>query len=1236
MHSSEQPISLRWAPDFGRPQRRRPQTMAATTAKPEEPRGCGMSTSVNLAGGDEERQGLRAPEGQRATGAIRGGARGREGWRHTSNREGRRSSSTSTAKQEDQRMNRTKMRAGGLAGWAAVAWTAVAWGGLFDTWGKRMQVRFQGYTRGETLTHFPALVVLSTNIAGFNYADFLSPPSQDLRFTSADGLTELPYEVDEWDTNSVSFVWVQVPQLQNTNTYIWAYWRRAGVTAPAYTTNGATWSNGYQAVWHMKEASNTPRDSAMRPNDHSGIDGGTDGVVTNSRIGRGLHYQNAGRVFIANSNDLANLSQATASFWYYKRGMGGGNWGSFFVGAGGSHGIRHTGNDWLNYYYNGTAYYPTPSLANEAWHFVTYAIATGSQIRVMINGEVTTQSATTLKWIDPQTLIGRSGGDDRAPYGILDEMRLSSVMRSTNWIWAEFMTSGSNALFTAYGEVESQGGGTPVIQNELATNVTASSAFLNATLQDDGGLPTQVWVLWDTNDWGMQLGAWAYTNDFGTNAAPVPVFYSFEATGLTPLTTYFYTYYVRNAFTGAWGGAAVQFKTQGPPAVNNNGGATNVTAASANLRGEVTAGDPTPAVYVCWGLVDAGTGDTGAWQNVVFSGVQSGVFTQSVSGLQPTTTYYYACFATNLWGGAWAPSATNFTTPLGTPVVDNVAGATEVRATRATLWGAVTEGSPWPEVYVCWGLSVGGENTSAWDRVEALGPTFGAFSCVVTGLLPRTPYYYRCYATNLYGADWADDTQSFTTDTNVTWWLGTSGTNWLVGANWSDGFPQHDRVGVVTAGKVAWAGGNLPNATNATVRIDVGGTVNVFNAWNGNISNHWILNGGTLLQPVGRHNLRGNMEVWRDSLYQYATDPSGIENVFSGTISGTGRLNFVQTSGGMDLLLAATADNSGHSGGMDIRGRVRPNHAQSLGTGDVVIHPNGRVLLGITHTRPFTLAGGALVCDNSRFSYGPLTLTADSTVDCLWADDTLIISGPISGGFRLIKGTGPGIVDLRTNSPAWSGGCVVLGGRRLTFVVPGAQGTGPIVLSSTLPWPTNAVANFNAKNSWDDDQDWSVTNDVSGHGVVRIEVGTNSVRTLTLVDSRITPGGTGAVGTLIFDGMLRLAGAATNSTVVMDIFGASNHDRIVCRGQALHLNGQRLAVNLAYDPAPSDELFIIENRGTNMTAGTFAGLPEGATLDLGRYRARISYTGSVDGVLANDVKLYGFVRQQTGSLFILY
>ncbi|MEM7391754.1 MAG: hypothetical protein AAF492_05335, partial [Verrucomicrobiota bacterium] len=136
------------------------------------------------------------------------------------------------------------------------------WGGdsvMFSTdlipsdFSNHTTLAFCGYDRSETLTNFPVLIVFNESITGFDYRQFDSPPSADLRF--AEGSDVLYYEIESWNTNGNSYLWVQVPALVPGHTVMTAYWGRASAsTSPVYTVNGAVWSEGYEGVWHLDES----------------------------------------------------------------------------------------------------------------------------------------------------------------------------------------------------------------------------------------------------------------------------------------------------------------------------------------------------------------------------------------------------------------------------------------------------------------------------------------------------------------------------------------------------------------------------------------------------------------------------------------------------------------------------------------------------------------------------------------------------------------------------------------------------------------------------------------------------------------------------------------------------------------------------------------------------------------------------------------------------------------------
>ena len=132
--------------------------------------------------------------------------------------------------------------------------SAVVRGAEFVHW---LAVSFDGYEGGETLTDFPALVKLSNAIEGFDYAGFKQENGGDLRFFDASG-TLLAHEIDTWDTNGVSSVWVKVPSFNAQTTITAKYGSDNPPDAPAASN---VWANGYLGVWHLNEDSSPLADA---------------------------------------------------------------------------------------------------------------------------------------------------------------------------------------------------------------------------------------------------------------------------------------------------------------------------------------------------------------------------------------------------------------------------------------------------------------------------------------------------------------------------------------------------------------------------------------------------------------------------------------------------------------------------------------------------------------------------------------------------------------------------------------------------------------------------------------------------------------------------------------------------------------------------------------------------------------------------------------------------------------
>ena len=132
--------------------------------------------------------------------------------------------------------------------------TLVAFVGLAD-YGWKSEMTVTGYAGSTTLTNFPVLVRISPErVSGFSYLR-CQADGKDIKFTSTDGETVYPHEIDEWNADGESLVWVRLPELSGTSTAFTFWFGDAAVEEAASGTN--TWSSAadgfYGGVWHFAE-----------------------------------------------------------------------------------------------------------------------------------------------------------------------------------------------------------------------------------------------------------------------------------------------------------------------------------------------------------------------------------------------------------------------------------------------------------------------------------------------------------------------------------------------------------------------------------------------------------------------------------------------------------------------------------------------------------------------------------------------------------------------------------------------------------------------------------------------------------------------------------------------------------------------------------------------------------------------------------------------------------------------
>ena len=340
-----------------------------------------------------------------------------------------------------------------------------------------------------SLSDFPALVRLSTAIDGFSYGDFHQSDGGDLAFADAAG-EEIPHEIDTWNPDGESLVWVKVPALSR-GTVIRCYYGNESYSSALAATD--VW-NGYAGVWHMKEAEGDLADSSGHSLSASRVGNNPSLIVQASGCVGTAVYQsdsegNSTYLEVPSYDSLSVGGSFAVSGWFnadsityarlFSRGTSavagfeaecGGDGAIYVRGSTAASGFVHT---------------DATSLVGN-WTHVT-VVYDNTSVSIYVDG-VLKKTGTTDAVVDNGNplCIGCSGvaGNKWSLKGKIDEFRLLADVPSAAWIAAEYATAHDQNFF-AYGSVVSNGIVDPLGYTRFVQLTIGSSALSEDTLLFD-------------------------------------------------------------------------------------------------------------------------------------------------------------------------------------------------------------------------------------------------------------------------------------------------------------------------------------------------------------------------------------------------------------------------------------------------------------------------------------------------------------------------------------------------------------------------------------------------------------------------------------------------------------------------------------------------------------------------------------------------------------------------------
>ena len=338
---------------------------------------------------------------------------------------------------------------------------------------KQVEFTCSGYTGSSTLADFPVAVRLSAGSPDcFAYSDMYdSTKGNEIRFADDEG-NSLSYEVENWDPNGTSLIWVKIPSLSKGTTFTMYY----GGDPTDVVASDWTWrASDYVGVWHMTEDGGTAFDSA------NGLDAepigayaksmqkSTTGVFGKGRVNSSTvaAYQGQSMLQVSDSTLLDCGNTFTFSGWVQMTDISANNLGRIVSrNRGGSYApeweLRFPNFTTLNGYANSnTPVSGTLASVEDKWVHIA-GVFNGTTLTTYANGvQVFSSAINAVPDSDNKLVFGAF--DIATPNGHFvgdyDEYRLRDAVSSADWVKAEY--DQSKTTFLSAGEATDVTGGQP-------------------------------------------------------------------------------------------------------------------------------------------------------------------------------------------------------------------------------------------------------------------------------------------------------------------------------------------------------------------------------------------------------------------------------------------------------------------------------------------------------------------------------------------------------------------------------------------------------------------------------------------------------------------------------------------------------------------------------------------------------------------------------------------------------
>lgn len=344
------------------------------------------------------------------------------------------------------------------------------------------------------LTDFPILFsVTDTDFRSTaNGGDVESSNGFDITFTSSDGSTQLEHELESYNASTGEVIaWVKIPTLgATTDTDFFVYYGNSSQTTSQNSTD--TWDSNYQLVYHMEDGT-----TDATSNNNIGTDNGTASATGQIGNARDFELDDSDFISVPDDPSLDISGNITISFWHNHESTAGpdlilkGNSNSYEASF-------NNGNLRMRFRKNGGNELTTNTNGNTGvWYYYTF-VQSSTGRAIYRDGVELNSDGNTTAFNTNNDVLQISKSTDPAD-GIIDEVRISDVDRSGDWIVTEYNNQNNPGTF--YSEVAdppvladiendpqtfTSGGSAVFVTSEITVSAPFIANLASATIQITG------------------------------------------------------------------------------------------------------------------------------------------------------------------------------------------------------------------------------------------------------------------------------------------------------------------------------------------------------------------------------------------------------------------------------------------------------------------------------------------------------------------------------------------------------------------------------------------------------------------------------------------------------------------------------------------------------------------------------------------------------------------------------